>query len=72
MNARHGLTDHRAYLQPTPDGAGAIRVRRRRDQRGDWTTSVYTLIRARGVVQSAAPGGATRGATGGATAAQGT
>lgn len=20
MNARHGVTDHRAYLQPTPDG----------------------------------------------------
>ena len=20
MNARHGLTEHRAYLQPTPDG----------------------------------------------------
>jgi hypothetical protein len=20
MNARHGITDHRAYLQPTPDG----------------------------------------------------
>ena len=21
MNARHGLTEHRAYLQPTPDGS---------------------------------------------------
>lgn len=26
MNARHGLTDHRAYLQPTPDGGYVVLV----------------------------------------------
>ena len=26
MNARHGVTDHRAYLQPMPDGSYAVLV----------------------------------------------
>jgi len=26
MNARHGLTEHRAYLQPMPDGSYAVLV----------------------------------------------
>jgi hypothetical protein len=26
MNARHGLTEHRAYLQPTPDGGFLVLV----------------------------------------------
>ena len=26
MNERHGLTDHRAYLQPTPDGQYLVLV----------------------------------------------
>jgi hypothetical protein len=26
MNSRHGLTDHRAYLQPMPDGSYAVLV----------------------------------------------
>jgi hypothetical protein len=26
MNARHGLTEHRAYLQPTPDGDFVVLV----------------------------------------------
>jgi hypothetical protein len=26
MNARHGVTDHRAYLQPTPDGGNLVIV----------------------------------------------
>ena len=26
MNARHGVTDHRAYLQPTPDGGFLVLV----------------------------------------------
>jgi len=26
MNARHGLTEHRAYLQPTPDGSYVVLV----------------------------------------------
>ena len=26
MNARHGLTEHRAYLQPMPDGSFAVLV----------------------------------------------
>ena len=26
MNTRHGLTDHRAYLQPLPDGSYAVLV----------------------------------------------
>ena len=26
MNARHGLTDHRAYLQPMPDGSYLVLV----------------------------------------------
>jgi len=26
MNARHGLTEHRAYLQPTPDGSFLVLV----------------------------------------------
>lgn len=26
MNTRHGITDHRAYLQPTPDGSFLVLV----------------------------------------------
>ena len=44
---------------------GALRVARRRDARGDWTTSLYTVLRARpGVVQPVAPGGAADCTTG--------
>jgi hypothetical protein len=53
--------------------AGALRVTRRRDAQGDYTSSVYTLLRvapggaterATGVAQRAAPGGAAGCATG--------
>ena len=46
----------------------ALRISRRRDARGDWTTSVYTVLRARpGVAQSSAPGSAMDCTTGSAT-----
>ncbi len=53
-------------------GVGALRITRRRDERGDWTTSVYTVLRARpGVVQPSARGGAVECATGSATGCAG-
>jgi hypothetical protein len=42
MNARHGLTDHRAYLQPMPDGNYSVLVIHEGPGGDDFLASVMT------------------------------